>query len=74
MTNAVEYIMPKAIGWNSSEIISLANLLKIKYNISGYGKVSNLSIAPGSIIDLNSVLEITLDNRSVVNEKENKTN
>lgn len=74
MTNAAEYIMPKAIGWNSSEIISLANLLKIKYNISGYGKVSNLSIAPGSIIDLNSVLEITLDNRSVVNEKENKTN
>lgn len=72
MTNGTEYLMPNAIGWSSSEIINMANMLKIKYNINGFGKVSGLSIPPNTIIDINSILDITLDNRSVVNEKEKK--
>ena len=63
-------IMPNVIGWNSSEIISLVNIMKLSYNIDGYGKVIDVSIKPGTIIKPEDILQISLDNRSVVNEKE----
>ncbi len=70
LTSGEEYLMPNAIGWTSSEIINLANILKIPYNISGFGKVKSLSIIPGTIIDKTQVLEIVLDNRSAGNEED----
>ncbi|MDD4706218.1 MAG: penicillin-binding transpeptidase domain-containing protein [Bacilli bacterium] len=70
LTNGNEMIMPNVIGWNSSEIISLVNIMKLSYNIDGYGKVIDVSIKPGTIIKPEDILQISLDNRSVVNEKE----
>ncbi len=69
LTNGSEYKMPNTIGWTSSEIISLANMMGIAYNINGFGNVASVSIPAGEIIDINNILEITLNNRSVVNEK-----
>lgn len=65
LTNGAEYRMPNAIGWNASEIISFANMIKMPYNISRKGKVQSLSINEGEIITSDSFLEITLDNRGV---------
>ncbi|MDD4187828.1 MAG: penicillin-binding transpeptidase domain-containing protein [Bacilli bacterium] len=70
LTSGNEYHMPNVIGWSSSEIINLANLLKLSYNINGFGKVVNVSILPDQIINQEDILNITLDSRSVVNEKE----
>lgn len=70
LTTGSEYLMPDVIGWKSSEIINLANLLKINYNIYGFGKVASSSINPGQIINLEDILNIELDSRSVVNDKE----
>jgi len=64
LTNAAEYQMPDVIGWNSSEIITFANLIKLPYNIKGYGRVKETSIVPGTIINPGSTLDITMDNRS----------
>lgn len=64
LTNGNEYIMPNVIGWNSSEIITLVNLIKLSYNINGYGKVVDVSTKPGEIINPSAILQITLDNRS----------
>lgn len=64
LTNSKQYTMIDATGWSSSEVKSLANLMKLSYNINGYGKVSGLSIKPGTIINKNDILEVTLDNRS----------
>ncbi len=69
LTNGSEIVMPNVIGWNSSEVLSLVNIMKLSYNIDGYGKVKDVSIQPGTIINPEDTLQITLDNRSVVNEK-----
>ena len=70
LTNGNEFMMPNVIGWSSSEILSLVNIMKLSYNINGYGKVIDVSIKPGTIINPEDILHISLDNRSVVNEKE----
>lgn len=72
VTNSLPYTMIDAVGWNSNEIINLANILNIPYNINGYGLVKKLSIPPNTVIEENSFLEITLERRSDVNEQEEK--
>ena len=70
LTNSDNYPMPNIIGWNSSEAITLLNLLKVNYTIEGYGKVSNVSINPGDIISPDEIIKITLRSRSDKNGKE----
>ena len=52
--------MPNVIGWTHNEINTFAKLIKINYNIDGYGKVINTNIPEGSIIDLNNDLLVEL--------------
>lgn len=60
LTNSTEYTMPDVIGWSTNEIVSFCNLIGLKYNLNGYGKVVSTSIEPNSPIDLNGILEINL--------------
>lgn len=60
LTNYGTVTMPNLIGWTSSEAITFANLINLKYNINGYGKVTATNIKAGDVIDLNSTLDITL--------------
>lgn len=61
ITNDKEYLMPDIKGWSSSEVITLCNLLKINYSMTGYGRVTAFSIEPGTKIDTTTKLEITLE-------------
>jgi penicillin-binding protein 2B len=60
LTNYTNLFMPNMTGWTSSEAVSFANLINLKYNVNGYGIVTSTSIAAGSSIDLNSTLDINL--------------
>ena len=59
-TNGDNITMPNIIGWSENEVITLANILDIRYNINGYGKVIETSIEEGIIIDGNSSLNVNL--------------
>lgn len=60
VTNVNNITMPNVIGWTHNEINTFAKLIKINYNIDGYGKVINTNIPEGSIIDLNNDLLVEL--------------
>ena len=60
VTNGNNITMPNVIGWTHNEINTFAKLIKINYNIDGYGKVINTNIPEGSIIDLNNDLMVEL--------------
>ena len=60
VTNGNNITMPNVIGWTHNEINTFAKLIKINYNIDGYGKVINTNIPEGSIIDLNNDLLVEL--------------
>lgn len=60
VTNGNNITMPNVIGWTHNEINTFAKLIKINYNIDGYGKVINTNIPEGSIIDLNNDLLVQL--------------
>lgn len=60
VTNGNNITMPNVIGWAHNEINTFAKLIKINYNIDGYGKVINTNIPEGSIIDLNNDLLVEL--------------
>ncbi len=62
LTSSTNYKMPNAIGWSTNEIVTFCNLIGLPYELSGYGKVINLSIAPDSVIDKTIPLEIFLGN------------
>lgn len=60
LTNGINYTMPNMLNWTSSEAINFANLIKVPYNISGYGKVISTSLKEGDRVDINIPLEIKL--------------
>ena len=60
VTNGNNITMPNVIGWTHNEINTFAKLIKINYNIDGYGKVINTNKPEGSIIDLNNDLLVEL--------------
>lgn len=62
LTNSNEFVMPDMTNWTSSDAIIFSRLINIKYEISGYGKVISTSIAPGTVINLDDTLIVTLSN------------
>ena len=61
ITNDSKYLMPDITGWSSSEVITLCKLLKIEYNITGYGRVKAFNIEPNTEVNSSTKLEITLE-------------
>ncbi len=60
LTDKEEIPMLDIKGWSSNEVISFCNLIGLKYKFNGYGRVDSFNIEVGSIIDLNSTLEVNL--------------
>jgi len=60
-TNSTEYSMPDVTGYSKKDLISLCNLLNIKYNITGSGNVVSQSKEVGSTIIPNEDVTFTLD-------------
>ena len=52
--------MPDIKGWSSNEVITLCKLLKINYQIEGFGRVDTFSIEPGTTLTNETKLEVTL--------------
>lgn len=61
-TNGTEVKMPDVKGWSTNEIIRFANVMGMKYNLTGYGTVSKTNIETDQVIDQTQVLEIILTN------------
>jgi len=61
-TNGKNKTMPNIIGWSRKDVISLCNILGIKYNITGYGYVVSQNYNPGTQITNDMKLEIVLEN------------
>ena len=62
LTNKKPYLMPNTYRLTSSEVVSLAKMLNLKYEINGYGKVDSVSIPEGAEIKPEDVLVINLVN------------
>lgn len=60
LTNGDKFTMPNIIGYARSDVITLCNLLKIDYFITGNGYVDSQSIIENSVINKNDKLEVNL--------------
>lgn len=63
LTNSSEYRMPNLSGFSRKDIVTLSKLLNIKYNIEGYGYVTEQSIVPNSVITNDMTLNVILSNK-----------
>lgn len=61
-TNGKNKVMPNIIGWSRKDVVSLCNLLGLKYNITGYGYAISQNYNPGTPITPDMKLEIVLEN------------
>lgn len=59
-TNAKEYKMPNLTNLSRTETIAILDLLGVKYNIEGYGKVVSQSIPTDTVLVGNETINITL--------------
>ena len=55
--------MPNLKNWSRKEAITLFEMIGIKYNIEGYGYVTEQSIESGTIINNESEISIKLSNK-----------
>ncbi len=59
-TSGTEIKMPDVTGWSTNEIITFCEIVGLKYQLNGYGKVVSTNILKDSVIDLALVLDIQL--------------
>lgn len=57
-TDSNEILMPNVVGWSTNEIIRYCNFINLKYKLEGYGKVSSVSIAPNTAVDIKKMVLI----------------
>ncbi len=61
LTNGSNIVMPNIIGWSSSEVTNLANILNIPLEVQGYGYVTSQNIASGVLIKSDDKLVVLLE-------------
>lgn len=66
-TNSDKKIMIDITGWNSSEVMTLMNLMDLDYEINGTGKVINTNIVPGT--EITEKIIINMESTEVKNEE-----
>lgn len=70
-TNSLEYKMPNLIGLTRKDVITISNMLKLNYEINGYGSVKNQSITENQVITNDMVLTVELyDKYEITKPKE----
>ena len=62
-TNDSNITMPSMTNWSRNEIITFCNLVGLKYELTGYGYAVSQNINPGDIINSESSLSVTLNNK-----------
>ncbi len=73
LTNSKEIKMPNITGFTRTDLINIANILGIKYKISGKGSIITTNLAEGTIINKDTTLEIKLTEKEVQNEEKKET-
>jgi penicillin-binding protein 2B len=63
LTNSSEYKMPDITGWSRKQVVYLADMLSIAYQIDGYGYVVNQSISSGEVVSKDMTLSVNLENK-----------
>ena len=63
VTNGKNKTIPNIIGWSRKDVVTLCNILGIKYNINGYGYVIEQNYGTLTPINNEFKLEVTLENR-----------
>lgn len=63
LTNSLNIVMPDMKNWTSNEVGNYCNLVGIRYNITGYGRVDSQSIVPGTVLENNMVVDFTLNRK-----------
>lgn len=58
-TNSTDITLPSMTNWTSNEVGSYCNLVGIKYNISGYGRIISQSVQAGAKVDATTVIDFT---------------
>lgn len=53
--------VPDVTGWSENEVVSFCNFVGLRYNISGYGRVTSQSLETKTLIDSDSVLTVELN-------------
>ncbi len=61
VSNVHDYKMEDLTGWSLNEVMTYANILGIKIEINGYGKVISQNILAGEDINSDTVLQVTLE-------------
>ena len=59
-TSNSEYKMPNITNWSENEVVTFCNFIGLRYNISGYGRVTSQSIAEKELITNDSILTVEL--------------
>ena len=62
LTEGSEYLMPDISGWSSSEVMNFCNIIGLKYEFTGFGRVTQFNIGVNEVIDLSKTLQVTLSN------------
>lgn len=63
LTNDYNVKMPDITGYSSKEVVSLSNILNLKYKLNGTGFVTQSSIPTESEINKETSLEVTLEEK-----------
>ena len=75
ITNGENLIMPNIIGWSSSEVKNLFDLIGVPYQFNGYGYVVSTSLGENAIINLGDMITVELKNispESLTDDREEK--
>ena len=59
-TSNNNYKMPNVVGWSENEVVTLCNFIGLRYNITGYGRVTTQSIPEKEVLNNDSVLTVEL--------------
>lgn len=60
LTDGTNITMPNMVGWSRKDVASFWDITGIPITISGYGSVSEQSVAAGSVIDKGTSIEVKL--------------
>ena len=69
LTNGLNFNIPDLTGYSRSDVLIIAKLLNVNYQIKGNGYVVSQSIPPNTKISDNMEIEVVLENRIIKEEK-----
>lgn len=70
ITNDQNYTLPNLVGWSKKDATTLLDLLKIKYNLEGYGYVTSQSVPANTKLTGEEIITLMLSDKYNLNKVE----